>query len=50
MKLLHFYNLLTEKIELNNTRTEITFSESKGTLLDGKPLTVEDVFFTMKLS
>ncbi len=44
------YNLLAEKVELNDERTEITFFiNPKARFSDGKPITVEDVLFTIKL-
>ncbi|WP_240532168.1 extracellular solute-binding protein [Bartonella birtlesii] len=44
------YSLLAEKVELNNERTEITFFlNPKARFSDGKPITVEDVLFTIKL-
>ncbi|WP_442864021.1 extracellular solute-binding protein [Bartonella sp. F02] len=44
------YSLLAEKVELNDERTEITFFlNPKAHFSDGKPLTVEDVIFTVNL-
>ncbi|AGF74551.1 ABC transporter, periplasmic oligopeptide-binding protein [Bartonella australis AUST/NH1] len=44
------YNLLAEKVELNDKRTEITFFlNPKAHFSDGNPVTVEDVLFTIKL-
>ncbi len=44
------YSLLAEKVELNDERTEITFFlNPKAHFSDGKPITIEDVIFTIKL-
>ncbi|WP_102830503.1 extracellular solute-binding protein [Bartonella bovis] len=44
------YPLLAEKVELNDERTEITFFlNPKARFSDGKPITVEDVLFTVNL-
>ncbi|MCZ2204291.1 extracellular solute-binding protein [Bartonella sp. A5(2022)] len=44
------YSLLAEKVELNDERTEITFFlNPKACFSDGKPITAEDVLFTIEL-
>ncbi|WP_336279300.1 extracellular solute-binding protein [Bartonella sp. CB175] len=44
------YSLLAEKVELNDERTEIIFFlNPKARFSDGKPITIEDVLFTIRL-
>lgn len=44
------YHLIAKKVELNDERTEITFFlNPEARFSDGKPITVEDVLFTIEL-